>query len=209
MHRSPGVRGDELDWRCVAIAEGHAESVGAIVLSRSPTTSTSTSRFMFTGSQDRTVKMWDLSTLPAPSSSSSSLSKDAEGEGEVVKLKSLLTLKAHDKDINALDVSPNDRFLATASQDKTVNVYDISYTSSSKTKPASGGALKLQGTLKGHKRGVWSVRFSRTERVVVTGSGDKSVRLWSLDDFSCLKVRSLLFSSLVPCPGHFIFFETA
>jgi len=49
------------------------------------------------------------------------------------------------------------------------------------------GELRLIGTCKGHKRGVWTVRFSRSERVLATGSGDKTVKLWSLDDFTCLK----------------------
>ncbi len=48
--------------------------------------------------------------------------------------------------------------------------------------------LKLLGTCKGHKRGVWSVRFARGTRTLATGSGDRTVRLWRLDDFSCLKV---------------------
>ena len=44
------------------------------------------------------------------------------------------------------------------------------------------------GILKGHKRGVWTVRFSPVERVIATGSGDRTVKLWSLDDWGCLKV---------------------
>lgn len=166
-----------MDWVPIGIAEGHAESVGAIVLSRKDAPS---SRFMFTGSQDRTVKMWDLSQVASSSSSS-----EGGSLREPEKLKSLLTLKAHEKDINSLDVAPNDRLLATGSQDKTANVYEIEFVPGSKGK----GALKLLGTCKGHKRGVWCVKFSRTERFLATASGDKSVKLWSLDDFSCLKVR--------------------
>ena len=32
------------------------------------------------------------------------------------------TRKAHDKDINAIDVAPNDKLVATASQDRLVKV---------------------------------------------------------------------------------------
>jgi U3 small nucleolar RNA-associated protein 13 len=49
------------------------------------------------------------------------------------------------------------------------------------------GGLKSIGTCTGHKRGVWSVKFGRTERVLATGSGDKTVKLWSLEDFTCVK----------------------
>jgi len=159
----------EMDWSCVAVAEGHAESIGALALSRNDAPSP---QFMFTGSQDRTVKMWDITNVK------SSPSNEAE------KLKSLLTLKVHDKGINSLDVAPNDKLLATGSQDKTANIYEIEFVSGAKLK----GSLKLLGTCKGHKRGVWCVKFSRTERFVATASGDKSIKLWSLDDFSCLKV---------------------
>jgi WD40 repeat protein len=42
-----------------------------------------------------------------------------------VKLKSLATVKAHDKDINALDIAPNGRLVATGSQDKTAKVFEV------------------------------------------------------------------------------------
>jgi U3 small nucleolar RNA-associated protein 13 len=180
-HSAPGDTEniEEVEWRCAAIAEGHAESIGAIALSQKDTSG----RFMFTGSQDRTVKMWDLAVLPSKTTISGSTGT------EVLRLKSLVTLKAHEKDINSLDVAPNDRLLATASQDKTINVYEIDYVPSTSTKPARG-ELRLLGNCKGHKRGVWDVKFSKTERYLASGSGDKTVRLWSLDNFSCLKVSA-------------------
>lgn len=166
-------------YGCVAVCEGHAESVGAIALSRqagTPDAATSHPGFMFTGSQDRTIKMWDLGDVPLAC---------VEG-AEPVKCKSFNTLKAHEKDINALDVAPNDRFLVSGSQDRTANVYEIEYGASVGGRAARGG-LKLVGTCKGHKRGVWAVKFGRAERVLATGSGDKTVRLWNLDDFTCVK----------------------
>jgi len=112
--------------------------------------------------------------------------EEGDEEREVVRCKSLTTHKAHEKDINSLDIAPNDRLLVSGSQDRTAKIYQIEYNVG-----ASGmsvrGELKLLGTCKGHKRGVWCVRFGRTERVLATGSGDKTVKLWSLDDFSCVK----------------------
>ncbi|KAI0756479.1 WD40 repeat-like protein [Daedaleopsis nitida] len=178
------------EWRCVAICEGHAESVGAVAMSRralSDDTASSASgstsggdglRFMFTGSQDRTIKMWDLTSVPLVPA------EENDGEVHTVKCKSLTTHKAHEKDINSLDVAPNDRLLVSGSQDRTAKVWEIDYVV---TGAGVRGELRLLGTCKGHKRGVWCVRFGRTERVLATGSGDKTVKLWSLDDFTCVK----------------------
>lgn len=167
---------NEWAWACVGLCEGHAESVGAVAMTHGEDLVNGERRltFMFTGSQDRTIKMWDLSRVPTA----------AQQDSDPMKCKSLLTLKAHDKDINSLDVSPNNRQLASGSQDKTAKIYEIEYTS---TKLGMRGELKLLGTCKGHKRGVWTVRFSNAERILATGSGDKTVRLWNLDDFSCVK----------------------
>lgn len=169
-------------WGCVAVCEGHAESVGAVAMSRTATVDAPAGlRFMFTGSQDRTIKMWDLSSVPLE------LSSSPDGDDpELVRPRSLATHRAHDKDINSLDVAPNDRFLASGSQDKTAKVYEIDYVASNNGNVR--GEIRLMGICKGHKRGVWNVRFGRAEKVLATGSGDKTVKLWSLEDFTCLKV---------------------
>lgn len=145
-------------WHCVAVCEGHAEAVGALAMSRKG------APFLFTASQDRTVKMWDLSGVTGD-------------EEEPVLARSMATLHVADKDINSLDLAPNDRFLASGSQDKLVKLFEVD--------PA--GSVRHIGTCKGHRRGVWSVRFSRTDRIVASGAADRTIKLWSLDDFTCLK----------------------
>ncbi|KAF8445679.1 U3 small nucleolar RNA-associated protein [Boletus edulis BED1] len=162
-------------WGCIALCEGHTESVGSIAMSRVYDDSDSHPRFVFTGSQDRTIKMWDLSELPLTFPGV-----------DPARCHSLATHKAHDKDINSLDIAPNDQFLASGSQDRTANIYEISYKPSSGGKPPRG-EIKRLGCCKGHKRGVWNVRFGKTERVLATGSSDKTVKLWNLEDFTCVK----------------------
>jgi len=158
-------------WACVAIGEGHTESVGALAISRKA--GVTMPSFLVTGSQDRTIKLWDLTGTPG--------SADVD-KVSPRKLPSLVTQKAHEKDINSLDIAPNDRLLATGSQDKTAKVFEIQHHKGSRA------SLKLLGTLKGHKRGIWSVKFSKTEKVIATASGDKSVKLWTLEDYACIKV---------------------
>ena len=91
----------------------------------------------------------------------------------------MYTQKAHDKDINSIDISSDDKLFATASQDRTVKVFNV-----------ENG--QIIGVLKGHRRGVFSAKFSATERVVASGSGDGTVKLWSLNDYTCLKVPSVV-----------------
>lgn len=175
---------EKKSWLCAGVCEGHAESVGAVTLSNKVPLSQrdhGLPSFMFTGSQDCTIKLWDLSSLLAIS--------DID---KPIKCKSLSTHKAHDKDINALDVSPNDQYLASASQDRTAKIFEIQYSSSA---AGSKGDIKLLGVCKGHKRGVWTVRFGNSERVLATGSGDKTIKLWNLDDFSCVKAGLLCYRS--------------
>ncbi|KAI8354162.1 WD40-repeat-containing domain protein [Blakeslea trispora] len=138
------------------ICIGHTESVGAVALSRK------SKSFMITGSQDRTIKYWNLRDL------------DLEDPEEDHRPKSLYTHQAHEKDINTICVAPNDKFFATGSQDKTAKLWNVD-------------TGELVGTMKGHKRGVWSAQFSPVDQVLATSSGDKTVKIWSLKDFSCLK----------------------
>ncbi|KAJ2777307.1 U3 small nucleolar RNA-associated protein [Coemansia interrupta] len=153
---------------CVATAVGHTKAVGAICLAQGTDCA-----FMLTGSEDRTVKMWDLKPLRSifdhPERAASAVSSTGP-----VKLRSLYTFQAHDKDINSICVAPNDNIFATGSQDKTAKVWDV----------ATGKQL---GALQGHRRGVWNVSFSPVDRVIATTSADRTAKLWSLSDFSCLK----------------------
>ncbi|KKK17663.1 hypothetical protein AOCH_002487 [Aspergillus ochraceoroseus] len=171
-------------YTCFAILTGHAESLGAISFPRdSPPQNTPAyndplshpPQFIITGSQDRTVKRWNIGKLGPTNAETPHTPK------------AIFTRKAHDKDINALDVSPSSALFASASQDRTVKIWS--------TEDGS-----VVGVLRGHKRGIWSARFSpqgtpilsadaksSTNRgMIVTGSGDKTVKLWSLSDYSCL-----------------------
>jgi U3 small nucleolar RNA-associated protein 13 len=146
-------------WHCEdglfslhSLYSGHAGSIGAVALPRTPDTTTTTiPEFLITGSQDLTIKRWSPRTQQA-----------------------VYTRKAHDKDINAIDVSPDDRMFATASQDRTAKIWNVD----------TGEVI---GVLRGHKRGIWSVRFSQWDKTVATGSGDKTVKLWNLNDYSCIR----------------------
>lgn len=146
---------------CVGVCVGHTESIGGIALSKK------SKDFLVTGSEDRTMKIWNIKKLVGDVAT-------YDPRVPVPQASSLITLKAHSKDINAVSVSPNDKLIATASQDRTAKIWDST----------TGNQL---GELKGHKRGVWSVCFSNIDKVVATSSGDKTIKIWSINDYSCLK----------------------
>jgi U3 small nucleolar RNA-associated protein 13 len=168
-------------YESYAVFKGHAESLGAVTLPRTIPSKDSSAfqkplehppTFLITGSQDKTIKRWDVPKLSSDSS----------------KTRAAYTRKAHDKDINALATNPSSTLFASASQDRTVKIWSCE----------DGSTL---GVLRGHRRGVWTVAFSPTgtnlnipgatsgsggRGFVLTGSGDKTVRIWSLGDYSCL-----------------------
>ncbi|KAI7867670.1 WD40-repeat-containing domain protein [Spinellus fusiger] len=143
-------------YLCAGVCVGHTESVGAIAFARK------SAHFMITGSQDRTIKYWNLRDI------------DLAAPSKDVHVRSLYTHQAHEKDINSISIAPNDKIFATGSQDKTAKIWNV-----------DTGALL--GVCKGHKRGVWCTRFSTVDQVLATGSSDKTVKIWSLKDFTCLK----------------------
>nr|XP_033329429.1 transducin beta-like protein 3 isoform X1 [Megalopta genalis] len=139
---------------CVASATRHTASVGSIAISQM------SCKFFTSVSQDLCLKLWNLPN---------NLEFDDEHSLDVVH-----TVLAHEKDINSVTISPNDRLIATGSQDKTAKLW-------------SANDLQLLGVFHGHKRGVWCVRFSPIDQVLLTTSADCTMKLWSLSDLSCLK----------------------
>ena len=192
---------------CVAECVGHTESVTAAAwparaahfMHASPVPAAATGAgaaavlgtqaWLATASKDRTIKLWALGSLlarlpsprPGPSADGSGpgwTRRAALGSGAALfRPLTSAAVVAHEKDINALAVAPNDALLATGSQDKTVRLWGLP-------------GLAPLATLRGHKRGVWAVAFSSTDRILASASGDRTVRLWNMSPGSghaCLR----------------------
>lgn len=65
-------------------------------------------------------------------------------------------------------LSPDSKFLATASADKTVKVWNVEQN------------FALTKTLVGHTQWVWDCSFSADSAYLITASSDKTARLWDL-----------------------------
>lgn len=114
-------------------------------------------KLLATAGFDNTVKIWEL---------------NPDG---TLKDKEKKTLTGHTGPVYAVAFDPkNPNVVATASQDKTGRVWDVS----------SG---KMKAELKGHTDIVDTVAFSPDGKTLATAGADKSVRLWNAADGKELK----------------------
>lgn len=151
--------------RSVAQLTGHTQSIAMVQFFNR------TSRYIVSGGRDLTWKIWDIQAV---------IDKGHEDRSGIDRVAgSILTVKAHKKDVNCAAISPNDQLMATGSQDKEIKLYSLA-------KIGSRG-LEEVATLRGHRRGVWDLAFSPTDQVLASCSADMTIKLWNLRDFSCIK----------------------
>jgi WD40 repeat protein len=120
-----------------------------------------TAPLLATGSDDMTVKLWQLSDNSA--------------------LTCVATLTGHDGQVYSVAFDPTGTLLATGSEDSTAKLWRLS---------ADGATFVATcvATLGGHGRQVYSVAFHPTARLLATGSEDSAAKLWRLsaDGATCV-----------------------
>lgn len=130
----------------------------------------STSKYLCSGSLDRTLRVWDLSPprpTPPPTSSSAIPPPLPSGEpgtglyGACTKI-----VAGHQDYVLSVAVAHDGRWVVSGSKDRTVLFFEV----------ATG---QMQFMLQGHKNSVISVDLSKTQGMLATGSGDLNARIWS------------------------------
>ncbi|NEU81208.1 ribosome assembly protein 4, partial [Nostoc sp. UIC10630] len=84
------------------------------------------------------------------------------------------TLEGHSSAVNSIAYSPNGKQLASASDDNTIKIWDVS----------SGQLLK---SLTGHSDEVWSVAYSLNGQQLASASRDKTIKIWDVSSGKLLK----------------------
>ncbi|BAY31277.1 WD-40 repeat-containing protein [Nostoc carneum NIES-2107] len=170
------------------IDSGYQDSVTSIAFS-------SDGKKLASGSEDKTIKLWDISTgklLQTFNGHSSliktiALSSDGKklasgSDDKTIKLwdistgKLLQTFSGHSDVVNSVAFSSDGQKLASGSKDKTIKLWDVS----------TGKVLQ---TFNGHSKSVNSVAFSPDGKQLASGSSDNTIKLWN---FSNSKVSQTL-----------------
>jgi len=79
-------------------------------------------------------------------------------------------LKGHTDSVYAVAYSPDGKFLATASFDNTLKLWDV----------ATGKEIKTYGGTGGHTKQVYCVGFSQDGSMLASGGGDNQLKVWDV-----------------------------
>jgi len=151
-------------------------------------------RFVLTGGDDGTARLWDVATgkqirsFRGHTNRVNSVAYSADGHTvltgsydnsarlwDVASGRELRTFTGHSNCVLSVAFSPDGRSVLTGSDDRTARLWDV----------VSGRQIR---SFTGHTKAVSSVAFSPDGRFVLTGSQDKTARLW--DAASGQQIRS-------------------
>jgi WD40 repeat protein len=147
-------------------------------------------QWLATGSGDHTARLWDLSSLHALSDAEG-LSADLEAGDFSVEPR---VLRGHDSGVTSVAFDPDERWLATGSDDMAVRLWRVPASGEARLKAGDRAAEPL--ALSGHESGVTSVAFDPNSRWLAAGGWDGSARLWDVSPLLALGEADMLTTDL-------------
>ncbi|KAI9594590.1 WD40-repeat-containing domain protein [Syncephalis fuscata] len=168
---SEQIRVFDLETFSCDIVYGHADT--ALCVAHRPK-----GDIMVTAGKDRTARVWSVNMMATTTED---------------RFKLLGTCVGHTESIGSVAV-PNrsDDFIITVSQDRTVKYWDLTAIDVTSIAPDSGYKIKSQYTHQAHDKDINTVSIAPNDKLFVTGSQDKTAKVWSCADGSLVGV----------CKGH-------
>ncbi|WP_442940762.1 protein kinase domain-containing protein [Nostoc sp.] len=161
---------------------GHLGDVNSLAFN-----SQSLSNNLASGSDDKTVKIWNIQsrkeirTLSGHSDWVYAVAISPDGKtivsgskDKTIKVwnlntgKEIYTLTGHTDYVNSVAISPDGQTLVSGSYDKTIKVWNLKL----------GQEIR---TITGHSGAVLSVAISQDGKTIVSGSKDKTIKVWNLN----------------------------
>ncbi|NET24944.1 WD40 repeat domain-containing protein [Okeania sp. SIO1I7] len=173
--------------KCLKTLQGRADFVHSVVF-------TNKSQIIVSGSQ-HTIKFWDINTNQC-----------------------LSTFFEHKDWLSSLIISPDEKFIACANvgnRNNIIRVWQIDSLTKNNIQEITNHQISHK-ILQGHNDSIWSIAFSQDSTKIVSGSSDRTVKIWSSQTGECLKtfyghtrpILSVAFSSdgktIASCGGHSI-----
>ncbi len=178
---------ERLSWQCFQTLKGHQENIGAIDIS-------SDGKIIASAGEDQTIKLWQretgkliysfvgvnepIQTLAISPNGKSIIAGGLDGrisqwQLDTKQYKSSFFARvnapdSHDGVILQLAFAANERFIVSASNDKTLRIWGY-----------QTGELKR--TLIGHEEAVNTCAISPDSQIIASGSDDKTIKLWRFD----------------------------
>ena len=152
------------------LLKGHTDYVRCFCVT-SKTTKENETKYLFTGSLDKTIRKWDLGACLKIFAIHSS--KNIDRECCILNNDKVFT--GHTDWVRCVCLSKDDLMLISGSTDKTIRIWDIE----------SGECIQK---LEGHTGGVRCLCISNDGAQIISGSEDKSLRIWDLQTGSPIRI---------------------
>lgn len=204
--------------------EGHLSEINTIAFSPN-------SKILATGSVDRTVKLWDITTGKCLrtlqgrtdfvhsvkfSQNSNILASGSQHKIRLWDINSrecVTQISVYKDWLYSLSLSPDEKLLACANLGNENHIIRLWQLESLQPGNSDQTPNKI---LQGHTDNIWAIAFSPDSKIIVSGSSDRTVKLWDSQTGLCLKtllghtrpVLSVAFSHdgkiVASCGGHSI-----